>query len=249
MNIFDVNCNRTLIALNMSNDFILFQQFTDIEAAEDFAAELRNNNIEYHLVDHDNDINVKVYNYNTIQIPIGVNIRQQDFAKADEVLTRYYEAQINNIDRSYYLFSATDQELKVILNNPFDWGRLDYLLAAHILQERGIAVTHEAMQQAKEEKLKELTQKEPASEWVIAAGYTLAVLVPFIAIYFNKPGLGFILPVAPLMAGLSIYYNRKILPNGERFYVHPEKDRKHAKNIILLNLIITVLYLVYCFYQ
>jgi hypothetical protein len=232
----------------MSNDLVLFQQFTDIEAAEDFAAELRNNGIEYHLVDHDNDINVKIYNYNTIQIPIGVNIRQQDFTRADEILTKYYEAQVNNIDRSYYLFSATDAELKVIVKNPYDWGRLDFLLARHILTERGVSITDEDIQQIKEQKLEELTQKKHVSQLLITMGYLLSVLSPLAAAYFSKPRQGdgvLALPVAPIILGLSIYYNRKLLPNGQRFYIHPDKDRAHAKNIIIISVVATIIYLTY----
>jgi hypothetical protein len=216
----------------MKNDYILYQKFTDIESAEEFATELKKNGIDYHLIDHNNDTNVKVQGYNTIDIAIGLNIMEQDFPKADFILEKYYDEQIVNIDKAYHLFEFTDHELKEIILNPFDWGRLDYQLAKHILRERGFEISETEVKEIKDKKITELSQKEKVSNFKIIIGYLLA----------------FTIPIIPILIGLTIKYNRKILPTGEKFYIHSDKDRKHGHRIIFINLIYSCTLYVYKFF-
>jgi hypothetical protein len=210
----------------MANDFILFQKFTDIETAEEFTTELQENGIAYKIVDQRDNTNVKVVGYNPIEVAIAVNIRQEDFPKADQILEEYYNGQLKHIDRSYYLFESTDEELKEIIANPFDWGRLDYQLAKSILKERGTDVSEAEIQTIKDNKLTELSQKKKAGNFKIAIGYILA----------------FILPLIGILIGITIKYNRKVLPTGERFYIHSDNERKHGHRIIVIGLIMTILF-------
>jgi len=216
----------------MTNDYILYQKFTDVESAEEFANELRKNGIEY-LLENNNHSYQKVFGYNQIDIAIGVNIRQSDFEKANIVLEKYYAAQIHNIDRSYYLFEFTDEELKNIISNPYDWGRLDYQLAKHILKERGSEITVAEIEAIKTKKIAELSQKKKAGNFKIIIGYILA----------------FIIPILPILIGISITHNRKILPNGERFYVNTDQDRKHGQRIIMISIAWLCLFFILLFYS
>ncbi|MEI7470606.1 MAG: hypothetical protein WCJ85_00005 [Chitinophagaceae bacterium] len=215
----------------MENDFILYQKFTDLESAEEFASELNKNGIEYHLEDNNHSY-VKVFGYTQIDIAFGVSIKEQDFSKAELVLETYYNEQIKGIDRSYYIFEFSDQELNEIISNPFDWGRLDYQLAKHILKERGLEVSDYEIRSIKTEKIIELSQKEKASNIKIICGYILAVIIPYFGIFM----------------GLTIKYNRKILPTGEKFYINTDQDRKHGQKIIMISVISFCLFFLYFFY-
>ena len=212
----------------MTNDFILYQKFTDVESAEEFASELDKNGIEF-LLEDNNHSYVKVYGYTPIDIAIGVNIKEQDFTKADLILEKYYNEQIEGIDKSYYIFEYTNQELNEIISNPHEWGRLDYQLAKHILRERGLEVSDEKIKSIKTEKINELSQKEKASNIKIISGYILA----------------FIMPVFAILIGLTIKYNRKILPTGEKFYINTDQDRKHGQAIIVISIIWVCLFFIY----
>ena len=216
----------------MNTDFILYQKFTDIESAEEFANELNKNGIEYHLEDNNHSY-VKVYGYNPIDISFGVNIKAQDFAKADLILEKYYDEQIENIDKSYYLFEFTDEELKNIISNPYEWGRLDYQLAKHLLKERGLEISDAEIKAIKTEKINELSKNEKESHLRIITGYILA----------------FTIPVFPILIGLTIKYNRRILPNGEKFYINSEQDRKHGQRIIIINIVWLFIFFAYFFYE
>ena len=108
----------------------------------------------------------------------------------------------------------------LIIFNPYEWGRLDYLLAQHILNERGIDISDTAVQDIKNEKIAEMSQKILVSRTRIIVGYVLA----------------FLFPMAAVIIGFTIKHNRIILPNGKKFYIHPETQRKHGANIINISI-------------
>ncbi|MBL0358811.1 MAG: hypothetical protein IPP72_18960 [Chitinophagaceae bacterium] len=129
--------------------------------------------------------------------------------------------------------NITDRELKEIISNPYEWGHLDYQLAKHLLNERGWEISEAAIKAIKNEKISELSQNEKASRVKIIAGYILALLFPVIAI----------------LIGVTIQYNRKILPTGEKFYIHTAADRKHGRLIILISITWICLLFIYFFFE
>lgn len=201
----------------MTTDYILYQKFTDVESAEDFAAELAANGIAYKLEDN-NHAYVKLVGYNTIDIAIGLNIQAKDFTKADAILEQYYDKQVSNIDSSYHLLSYSDTELQDIITHPYDWGKFDYQLAKHILNQRGVEISNATIHTIKAEQVQAQSVKQKANVFKIICGYILAILFP-IAAYF---------------VAVSITHNRKILPNGEKFYINTDSDRKHGEIIMVI---------------
>jgi hypothetical protein len=201
----------------MTNDFILYQKFTDVESAEDFAAELAANNIAYKLEDNNHSY-VKLVGYNTIDIAVSLNIQAKDFTKADAILEQYYDKQVSDIDRSYHLFSYSDAELQDIITNPYDWGKFDYQLAKHILNERGVVISDSTIHTIKAEQVEAQRVQQKANGFKIILGYLLAILMPVFA----------------YVIAISITYNRKILPNGEKFYINTDSDRRHGEIIMVI---------------
>lgn len=214
----------------MNEDFVMYHKFTDYDTLKDFSDELAKNGIEYELYDN-NQSYVKVFGYTQIDIPYGINIRQNDFLRADGILEKYYENQIKDIDRSYYLFSFSNDELLEIIAKSYDWGLLDFALAKHLLKERGININEQEIQSSKKIQLDNEKIILKASKIKIIIGYILSLILPMIAVFI----------------GISIYYNRRLLRNGERFYVHPESDRKHGKNIIIISVLWFVVFFIVLF--
>lgn len=214
----------------MTNDYILYQKFADVELAEDFAAELAANGIAYKLEDN-NHAYVKLVGYNTIDIAIGLNIQAKDFTKADAILEQYYDKQVSHIDSAYHLFSYSDAELQDIITHPYDWGKFDYQLAKHILNERGVEISNAIIHTIKAEQVQAQSVKQKANVFKIICGYILAILFP-IAAYF---------------VAISITYNRKILPNGEKFYINTDSDRKHGDIIIITATITLIIFFIKVF--
>jgi hypothetical protein len=201
----------------MQNEFVIFHKFADYENLRDFSDLLSSMGIENRMQDNNHSY-VSIVGYNEIDIPYGINIRQKDFPQADLLLETFYQDQVPGIDRDYYLFSETDEELLQIIRQPYDFGKLDLVLARHILNERGISVSEKDIKDSKEAQVASEMKIIPVSRLKLFFGYFLAL----------------VFPIAGVIIGISIYYNRTLLPNGERFYLHKPSDRRQAKIIILI---------------
>lgn len=207
----------------MNNDFVLYQKFADLESAESFAEELRRNDIVCHL-ENNNHSYVKVVGYNAVDVEIGVNIKQADFLKADEVLENLYKLQIGEIDTDYYLFEFTTDELLEIINNPFEWGKFDYQLAKKILRERDVQISDDDLLKIKGDRMSELRESKGIPKLRLFCYYVLC----------------FIMPPYAMINGFIIMNSGTILPSGEKVYYRPESDRKHGKTIVWLSVIFLV---------
>ncbi len=198
----------------MSSEFVAYRKFTDIESAAEVVDRLRQNGIECHLQDDQHQY-VKVYGPAQLEYGITVNIKSEDFNKADKILEDYYSDDIANVDKDYYLFEFNDDELKNILLNPYDWGVFDFQLAKKILREKGIEYSDDFIQAKKEEKLAELSKIIRVPLYKIVVGYLLAI----------------VFPAGGLIMGLLIVNNRNILPDGRKVYIHSKNDRLHGQII------------------
>ena len=67
----------------------------------------------------------------------------------------------------------------------------------------------------KNAKIDALSQKKKVNSIKLIAGYILSILVP----------------VAAIIIGMTIVYNRNVLPNGQKFYIHTEKERDHGRKM------------------
>ncbi len=201
-------------------EFVAYRKFTDIDSAEEICDRLREKEIECNLQDNLHQY-VKIIGYNEIDLGITLNIKSEDFPKADRILEAYYLTEIENVDKDYHLFEFTDEELKDILAHPYEWGSFDFQLARKLLKEKGIEYSDDYISQRKLEKITELSQVKKVPKYKIVSGYILSIIFP---------------PVG-LITGLLIINNRNILPTGEKFYIHPKSDRTHGKMMIGISII------------
>ncbi|MFT3681503.1 MAG: hypothetical protein QM791_14615 [Ferruginibacter sp.] len=216
----------------MENDFVIFHKFTDYDTVKEFSDLLSSMGIVNRMQDN-NQSYVKFAGYTQVDFAYGINIRQKDFKKAEELLEAYYKEQIPRIDRSYYLFNEPDTELIKIIRQPYDWGKLDLVLSKHILAERGIPVEDAHIENSKQEQIRKEKVITPVSKLKLLAGYVLSLTFPLIGIFI----------------GLDIFYDRKLLANGERFYLHTEADRQHGRNMIIICILWYLVFFTLFFYQ
>jgi len=216
----------------MENDFVIYHKFTDYETLKEFSDWLTDAGIENVMQDN-NQAYLKIVGYNELNIPYGINIHQHDFKKADEILENFYENKIPEIDRDYYLFNETDNDLLEIVNHSYDWGKLDFVVAKYILKERGVKIDEKTIEQIKLNQIELEKDLLPVSKVKIICGYILAI----------------IFPLGAILIGLTIYYNRKLLPNGERFYLHSTSYRQHGKNIVVVSLLWFIVFFIYLIFN
>ena len=208
----------------MEDDYSIFRKFPTLEQANELKELFLENGIESILADNTPSVDI-TFTGNTLQNEIEIRLRQPDFNKAEAILEKNVEDLITQIDKDYYLFEFSDDELYDILVKSDEWSAFDYTLAQKLLKNRGKPVDEVLVNALKSERLKELSEPEGNQKYWIIAGYVFAVLGGFLG----------------LLIGYLIWTSKKTLPNGERVYSHYEKDRKHGKYIFYIGLIIAPL--------
>ena len=116
----------------MEDNYSIFRKFPSLEQASELKALLNENGIETILDDNAPSVDV-TFTGNTLQNEIEVRIKQTDFQKAESILEKEVENLIETIDKDYYLFKFTDEELYDILLKSDESNAFDYTLAQKIL--------------------------------------------------------------------------------------------------------------------
>ena len=206
----------------MTESYSIFKKFPTLEQANELKELLKENGIESLLADNIPPVDV-TFSGNTLQNEFEVRIKQSDFKKAEEILEKNAEKLIDQIDKDYYLFEFTDEELYEILLKSDEWNAFDYSLAQKILKQRGKSVDKELLNSLKNERLRDLAKPEENQKPWIIAGYVFSLLGGFLG----------------LIIGYFLWTSKKTLPNGQKVYSYSANDRKHGKYIFYIGLIIT----------
>lgn len=206
----------------MTESYSIFKKFPTLEQAYELKELLKENGIESLLADNIPPVDV-TFSGNTLQNEFEVRIKQSDFKKAEEILEKNAEKLIDQIDKDYYLFEFTDEELYEILLKSDEWNAFDYSLAQKILKQRGKSVDKELLNSLKNERLRDLAKPEENQKPWIIAGYVFSLLGGFLG----------------LIIGYFLWTSKKTLPNGQKVYSYSANDRKHGKYIFYIGLIIT----------
>ena len=205
----------------MTDNYSIFKKFPTLEQANELKELLNENGIESLLADNIPPVDV-TFSGNTLQNEFEIRIKQSNFKKAEEILEKNAENLIDQIDKDYYLFEFTDEELYEILLKSDEWNAFDYTLAQKILKQRGKSVDKELLNSLKNERLRDLAKPEENQKPWIFAGYVFSLLGGFLG----------------LIIGYFLWTSKKTLPNGQKVYSYSENDRKHGKYIFYIGLII-----------
>ena len=205
----------------MEDNYAIFRKFPSLEQASELKVLLNENNIETILDDNVPSVDV-TFSGNTLQNEIEIRIKQTDFKKAESILQKDVENLIETVDKDYYLFEFTNEELYEILLKSDEWNAFDYTLAQKILIQRGKPIDKKLLNSLKNERLKQLAEPERNQKSWIIAGYFFAVLGGFLG----------------LIIGYFLWTSKKNLPDGQKIYTYAENDRKHGKYIFYISLVI-----------
>jgi hypothetical protein len=216
----------------MPDEFLTFQKFTESGIASEIAELLKANNIDYQVLDTNKIFDPSFAN-NSFDPDIILKIKPADFIKANAVLDDYYKPLVNNIDKDYYLFEFTDEELLDIISMSDQWGHFDYQLAQKILKDRGKEVNPERTNQLREQRTKDLSKPEAAHWRLVYLGYFFAV----VSIY----SVFSVLPAYIL--GWLLAFFKKTLPDGTRVFVYRKEERNHGKIMLLMAAIVLIVWL------
>lgn len=211
----------------MKDNFVSYKKYSNLEQALELKQILENNEIDVVLTDNVAPVDI-TFSGSTVQNQVEIKIKPTDFAKADTVLKNETSKYLDEIDKDYYLFQFTNNELYEILLKSDEWGEFDYNLAQKILKDRGKSVDEDMLFSLKRQRLEELAKPEASQKGWIVVGYILTFLGGFFGV----------------IIGYLIWTSQKTLPNGQRVYSYNESNRKQGKYIFIIGLIILPIVLI-----
>ena len=209
----------------MSEQYLTFRKFNDQALANELIVMLNQHGIKFQ-VEEDSSFDPSFRVSNELSKEISVKIPKEDFEKADQVLLDISKLQVDTVEKDYYLFDFTDEELMEIVTKQDEWSQFDFLLAQRILKERGKEINPEAVKVLRRQRINELAKPEESQKAWIYFGYVSAILGGLIGIAI----------------GYHLSSFKKSLPNGDRVYAHSITDRKHGKRIFILGIISFILW-------
>ncbi len=206
-------------------EFLTYQKFVKKERAEELIALLAKHEIK--AVFEDNTPSLGDSFGTSYEADFAVKLHAEDFEKANQILLEDSVGDLDAIDRDYYLFSFSDEELRDIVAHRDEWNPFDFLLAQKLLKERGHEINQDQLNELRQQRIAELSKPEPKQIGAIVAGYIMAVLGGVLGI---------------VIGGYLTTYKRT-LPNGDRVYHYSQDDRKHGKRILCLGIFFLVFWI------
>ena len=200
------------------NEFVLFQSFFTEDEAASVIEPLKENGIDYQL-ERSKELLDRAFIGDNLEKKVFLKIKSSDFSKANEILNARILQNITALEKDYYLFSFTNDELIEILRRPDEWSRQDFLIARKILGERGQYINEEMIKDLRSKRINELSREESEPTLTIIAGYILALLLSLVGLFF----------------GLAFLTAKKNIPNGKKVFTYSRNTRKHGRNIVILS--------------
>jgi len=200
------------------NEFVLFQSFFTEDEAASIIEPLKENGIDYQL-ERSKELLDRAFIGDNLEKKVFLKIKSSDFSKANEILNARILQNITALEKDYYLFSFTNEELNEILRRPDEWSRQDFLIARKILGERGQYINEEMIKDLRSKRINELSREESEPTLTIIAGYILALLLSLVGLFF----------------GLAFLTAKKNIPNGKKIFTYSRNTRKHGRNIVILS--------------
>ena len=209
----------------MEPEFITYQKFNDIVLANALAESLKSHAIPY-LVEEEAPVFDPSFAFREAIMEYAVKIKGSDFEKVNQLLAKDEADSINNVEKDYYLFDFTDDELMELIAKADEWSVFDNLLARKILADRGKVITDNDISHIKEQRIEELKEPDaPQTTWVII-GYITAFLGGILGMFI----------------GWHLSSFKKTLPNGEKVYGYSENDRRQGKIILYIAIVMICLF-------
>lgn len=209
----------------MCKNFVEFQRFGSESELENCVKILTENNIEYGIEDVSVNLD-PVLSSNKYRKEFLLKIEKVNFDKANKILDEFYSSEIDEIEKDYYLFSFSYEELLDVIIKSDEWNKFDVQLAQKILNEKGKGLSNSEIEEIKRQRILDLSKPEKKqSEWIFV-GYISSLLGGLLGIFIGWHLLTF----------------KKTLPNGDRVFNYSNEDRKHGNQILILGIVSIVIW-------
>lgn len=199
----------------------VIRTFSSFEEAKEIKILFLEEAIQSKIIDNSSSMGASFIG-ETYNHKIELVIADKDFNKAEIVLSKRAELILDSIEKNYYLFSFSNEELYDILLKPDEWSEFDYLLTKRILKESGKNIDEELISSLRKQRIIDLSKPEESQRTWVILGYVLSLLGGLLG----------------LMIGYFMWTSKKTLPNGQKVYSYSKQDRKHGRYIFYIGLLI-----------
>lgn len=200
----------------MSQNYTTFKKYPDAAQAKETQQFLIENGIECLFINASPQLGSSFSGELLNEYEVQVHF--EDHEKATELLEKRAEGLLDEIPDDYYLLTFTDEELHEVIVKKDEWSEFDYLLAKHLLAEKGKTISDEEIKELQHKRIAELSKPEPNKNELIVTGYILSLLGGFFGI----------------ITGYVLLTSRKTLPNVVSVPTYSEADRAHGKLMMVL---------------
>lgn len=205
-----------------------YKSYSTLEEAKAFALWLRQNDIPSKIEDNTPQLS-SIFIGDTLQDNYFLKIRDTDFQIVNKLYSEKVQEDVKNLHEEYYLYSFTNEELLEILDNPDDWDEFNIQASLQILNERGLKMDPNIIEDIHFDQLIEESKPEKLDQVWIILGYGLAILGGFLAI----------------VIGNYIHTSKKTLRDGNVIHRYVEEDRSHGLIISIVGFVFFFLALGY----
>ena len=158
----------------MTEKFITFEKFSHKNSANELIKLIEEKNIEYFLESNSLSFDSTFAN-NDFGTEYCLKIKKEDFNKVNEILLEKSEKEINEIEKDYYLFTLSDDELIEVISKSDEWNAFDVSLAKKLLKEKGVDISNKRIEKIKEQRILELAKPEKNHLGFLIFGYISAL--------------------------------------------------------------------------
>lgn len=197
---------------------IEYKKYNDYALIEEISGWLKEFLILHEIVDNSSTLPSFLDNRGTKEYILKIN--KEDIDTVQSIIEQKQIESLDDIDKDYYLFSFTDKELMEVIYKKEEWNELDYLLARKLLKERGIDLQDKEVNLVREMRIESLKQTEPDQKIWIIAGYFCTALGGILGIFI----------------GWYIKTATKTLPNGEKFYIFSDANRRQGDILMKISI-------------
>lgn len=207
----------------MSQNFTTFKKFPDAALAKEIQQLLLDKGIECLFIDNSSTLGSSFSG--DLLKEYEIQVHQDDFENALAIVEANAANMLAEVPEDYYLLTFTNEELYEVLVKRDEWNEFDYLLAIHLLEQRGKTIDEQHIKDMQKKRLDELARPEKNHTGWIVVGYICA----------------FAGGIFGITTGYVLWTSQKTLPDGNKVYTYTESDRAHGKIIFILGIIILAL--------
>jgi hypothetical protein len=219
----------------MDPEFITYQKFNDEALANELAELLSEHSIKYFIQEETSGFDPSMVMSNA-PVDYAVKIKSEDFEQVSRLQKENEEKNIEGVDKDYYLFGFSDDELMEVITKADEWSAFDNVLARKILTERGKNISDKDISELEGKRIEDLKIPEKSQATWVILGYLIA---------FSEIFMPLFVVIIGLFIGWHLASHKKTLPDGKKVYTYNDRDRMHGIRIFYITIIVFVLSVIY----